>query len=369
MTFYTVILWIAAIGVVIGGGDYMMGNRLGFGAKFCEGFKMMSQLALSATGIIVLAPMLAQWLAPVLTPFFHWLHADPAMFAATIANDMGGYPLAIQLAETPEMGLMAGCITASMLGCTLTFSLPVGLGMLFLPTDKQAFIRGMLIGLITIPIGSIVGGVVAGFDARMVLRNNLPIAMLAAILALGLLLLPGFVCRLMDLVGKAVEWISVIGIMVGAFMYLTGMVLPGFEKAETIVNALSVAAKIAVVLIGILPILELLTRLCEKPLEAFGKRLGINSTSATGLICTLASPVPTFGLFREMDARGKVINIAWLVSAASVFGAHLGFTAGVQPDMVLPMVVGKLVAGGCALILACVIEKNPSETSPSETPN
>lgn len=45
------------------------------------------------------------------------LGADPSMFATTLlACDMGGYPLAIQLAQTPEAGNFAGLILGSTVG-------------------------------------------------------------------------------------------------------------------------------------------------------------------------------------------------------------------------------------------------------------
>ena len=79
---------------------------------------MLGPMALSMIGMIVVAPLLAQWLQPLLLPVFRLMHADPAMFASIIANDMGGYPLAIGLAENEQMGLMSGAITSSMLGMT-----------------------------------------------------------------------------------------------------------------------------------------------------------------------------------------------------------------------------------------------------------
>ena len=41
-----------------------------------------------------------------------------------------------------------------------------------------------------------------------------------------------------------------------------------------------------------------------------------------------------------MDQRGKVINVAFAVSAAFVFGDHLGFTAGFDPEMLVPVILG-----------------------------
>ena len=50
-----------------------------------------------------------------------------------------------------------------------------------------------------------------------------------------------------------------------------------------------------------------------------------------------------FQMLKDMDNRGKIINIAFAVSASFVLGDHLGFTAGVAKEMIFPMIVGKLV--------------------------
>lgn len=65
-----------------------------------------------------------------------------------------------------------------------------------------------------------------------------------------------------------------------------------------------------------------------------------------------------FGLMKDMDKRGKIINVAFAVSGAFVFGDHLGFTAGVDSQMIFPMLIGKLVGGITAVILAKFMFKN-----------
>lgn len=55
-----------------------------------------------------------------------------------------------------------------------------------------------------------------------------------------------------------------------------------------------------------------------------------------------------------MDPRGKVINVAFAVSVAFVFGGHLGFVASVNKEMMFAMIVGKLVGGLTAIALAIV---------------
>lgn len=360
MTFNDIILWVVAIGVIIGGVDKLFGNKFGLGEKFDEGFNSMGALALSVAGIVVLAPVIAEWLQPVLVPLFHMMNADPAMFASIIANDMGGYSLAMSLAQVKEVGLMAGCITASMLGCTLVFSLPVGLGLIE-TEDWPYFFNGLLIGLITIPVGSIIGGLAAGFDAALVVVNNVPIIIFSVLLALGLKFAPNAMNKCASAFGTFIGWVAVVGVIIGSFTHLTGVPVPGFGSADTMLAGMEIVAYVVIVLIGILPVLELLTRLLNKALLAFGKILGIDAASAAGLIFTLANSVPVYSMIKNMSKRGKIINVAWLVPATAALGDHLGFTAGVEPQMITPMIVGKLTAGICAVIIACVMTRGMKE--------
>ena len=64
----------------------------------------------------------------------------------------------------------------------------------------------------------------------------------------------------------------------------------------------------------------------------------------------------------EARKAAKIINVAFAVSAAFVFGDHLGFTAGVERGLILAMIVGKLVAGISAVVLACRV--TPQNASP-----
>ena len=104
-----IILWIMAIAMVLGALDRMFGSRLGLGKQFEEGILAIGALSLSMLGILTLAPVLARLLRPVLVPVYGFLGADPAMFAGSIlANDMGGAPLAMELAGTRAAGQLDG---------------------------------------------------------------------------------------------------------------------------------------------------------------------------------------------------------------------------------------------------------------------
>ena len=64
-----------------------------------------------------------------------------------------------------------------------------------------------------------------------------------------------------------------------------------------------------------------------------------------------------FNSIKDMDERGKVLNMAFVVSASFVFGDHLAFTAGVDPVAIMGLMVAKLTSGICALLLALLITK------------
>ena len=70
-----------------------------------------------------------------------------------------------------------------------------------------------------------------------------------------------------------------------------------------------------------------------------------------------ANSIATFGMVKQMDDRGKVVNVAFAVSAAFVFGDHLGFTAGFAPEMLPAMILGKLAGGITAVAVALLLTK------------
>ena len=53
-----------------------------------------------------------------------------------------------------------------------------------------------------------------------------------------------------------------------------------------------------------------------------------------------------------------LLNVAHnmlITTAAFVFGDHLGFTAGFDPEMLVPVILGKLVGGVTAIFVAMAI--------------
>ena len=359
MSVNEIILWLMAIFMVLGALDRIFGCRFGIGKQFEEGILAIGALALSMLGILALAPVLADLLKPVLVPFYGFLGADPAMFAGTIlANDMGGAPLAAELAQSKEAAQFGGLLIGSMLGATIVFTIPVALGII-VPDDRPALAKGILAGVITIPIGALAGGLIAGFDVFMVLRNLIPIVLFALLIALGLwrfekAMITGFLWF-----GRIILAVITIGLAAGVFEYLTGItVIPGMSP---LFEGVEVVAGIGFVLAGAFPLVYFITKIFKKPLMKLGSLMGMNDVAAAGMVASLANSIPMFGMMKDMDTRGKVINVAFAVSAAFVFGDHLGFTAGYDADMLVPVILGKLVGGISAVLLALILTKKTAE--------
>ena len=350
-----ILIGIMGIFAAIGALDRIFGNRLGLGHPFEEGILAMGTLALAMLGIISLAPVLANLLNPVVVPVYRFLGADPAMFAGTIlACDMGGGALAQQMATDPDAALLGGVLCGSMLGATIVFTIPVALGILQ-EQDRPAMAKGILAGIVTVPVGVLAGGLVAGFPLLMVLRNLIPIVLIGGLIALGLVFAEKAMIKGFGIFGKGVIALITLGLGAAILEELTGFtVIPGLAPLS---EGFETVGAIAIVLAGAFPLVHIVTKILRRPLMALGKGLGINEAAAGGLIATLANSIATFERVKEMDSRGKVVNIAFAVSAAFVFGDHMGFTAGFAPAMLPAMIVGKLAGGVTAIAVALLLTR------------
>lgn len=355
MSINEIILSLMAVFLVLGALDRVIGNKFGLGEKFEEGILAMGALALAMIGILCLAPVLSALLRPVVVPLYGFLGADPAMFAGTIlANDMGGAALARELALTEEAGQFGGLIVGAMLGPTVVFTIPVALGILR-KEDLEPLAQGVLAGIVTIPLGAFAGGLAAGFPVGMVLRNLIPIVLIALLLALGLWKRPAAMVKGFAVFGKVVVALITLGLAAAIVESLTGLALvPGMAPIE---EGFVTVGAIAIVLAGAFPLVYVITRVFQKPLLRLGRLLGMNDVAAAGLVATLANNIPMFGMVSDMDRRGKVVNVAFAVSAAFVFGDHLGFTAGFDETMIFPMIVAKLTGGAAAVGLALLLTR------------
>jgi len=354
--------------------DKIMGNKFGYGEQWEEGLNAMGPLAVSMAGVVAVAPILALVLNPIVGPIYGLVGADPAMFATTLlACDMGGYPLAMAMAANEAIGNYAGLLLGTMMGATIVFSIPVALGIID-PEDRPYLGAGVLCGVVTIPVGCIVGGFVMNavtpykLAVGDILINMVPVAIIALAIAAGLWFAPSAMLKGFDKFGTGVTIFITACTAIAIFETNTGILLPLFSDmvdvtrtgtvdaynagTSGLASGLLTCGNIAIILAGAYPMVKFITDKFGKALEKFGALLGMNAAGSAGMVANLANDIAMFNLMKEMNPKAKLLNSAFAVSAAFLFGDHLGFCAGNNPDMITPMLVGKLTAGVLAVVLA-----------------
>ena len=98
-----------------------------------------------------------------------------------------------------------------------------------------------------------------------------------------------------------------------------------------------------------------ITKNLEKHFKKLGSKLGVNEPSAFGFLSTIGTSVPTFEMMDKMDKKGIVLNSAFAVSASFAFVDHLAFTVSFNEKYIFPMIVGKLISGILAVIVANIL--------------
>ena len=377
----TIIVWIIMICEVIGEIAAIRDSEVGLGKEFMNGLHTVGHIFVPAAGIMASIPYLTMFIDKVISPVFNAIGADPAIAATTIlASDMGGYQLANALQQSYE-GLVMALIVGFMSGATIVFSIPMGLAMLD-KRDHKYMALGIMAGVLTIPIGAFISSILIAFfntnvrnvinttsdpthaftiAVTQILINLLPLFVFVILIAVGLKFLPDIMIkafmifgRLMDAGIKLVLVFSIVEIFTGAFSSLFGAW--GFDpimadEADQF-RALETAGYIGIMLAGAFPMVYLIRKYFSTPLEALGSKIGLAAVGSAGLLATIANILAMFPLVRDMPPKDKVINIAFGVCAAFLLGDHLSFTANFQPTIILPVIIGKLLAGIIAIYFA-----------------
>ncbi|MBR3691510.1 MAG: ethanolamine utilization protein EutH [Clostridia bacterium] len=357
----TVLRWIFAAFALLGAADKLLGGRLKLGEEFEKGILCAGTLALAMAGMLCMAPPLATLLSRLLSAPAEAMGMDLSVIGAFIANDMGGAAVAEKLAADPLLGSYNGLVVASMMGVTLCFTVPVALRMIDGKYHPEV-LRGVLCGVATLPVGCILSGLMLKIPLGRLLWNLAPVLAVAAATCVGLVLAPKLCCRLFAGLGWVVSAIITVGLGAGVFTHLTGKTLiPGLGSLP---EAMAVVCDIAIILAGVFPLIRTISVVLRRPLGAVGRLAGINDRSVLGLLSSLANSIPTFGMVAEMDGRGRVMNMAFAVSAAFVFGDHLAFTMAFDEKFAPAVIAGKLLSGLAALAVAALVtrkDKNQAE--------
>jgi ethanolamine transporter len=215
-----------------------------------------------------------------------------------------------------------------------------------------------------------------------VFANLAPLMVFVGLLALGLKLFPAAMIKGFMAFGHALNALITLVLVASTIQYFTGIFYGeglftflfhewGFDPLiadfgqiegklqagqpignEDVTRALEVAGYIGLMLSGAFPMVYLINKYLSKITGRLGALLGLEAAGAGGILATVANILAMFRLVREMRPKDKVLNISFAVCAAFLFGDQLAFTANFQPNLILPIVAGKLVGGFAGLWLA-----------------
>ncbi len=360
------------------------------GQQFVAGVDSIGPIFLPSAGILASAPYLTAFVEGASGPAYGALGADPAMAATTfIAVDMGGYQLADALAQTRESWIMA-MMTGYMAGATIVFTIPVALKMLK-KRDRKYLALGVMSGLLAIPIGVFVASAIIALShpvIREVVSTNadatyqlalswaqigvnlVPLIIICVALALGLKLKPDAMIKGFIVFGRVMEGALKIVFVLVVVEYFTGIFTTvfgsfGFDPIiaddEDMFRALETSGAIGMMLCGAFPMVYLIRKYLAKPLAKIGGAVGLSSDATAGLLAGSANVLALLSMVKDLKARDKVICMAFAVCCAFLFGDHLSFTANFQPSLIVPVLLGKLAAGICAIAFAHVLAVKKAE--------
>lgn len=353
-----VILVIMCVFFVLGGIDYILGSKLGIGEKFKEGIESIGLLVLSMTGIYAISPIIGGFLRDIFVPIGDKLGIDISVFPSMLlAIDMGGLGISSELASSNEMYIVSGVIIASTLGATLSFSVPLALGLV---KEKSSIYltKGMIYGIATMPIAPLFAGLYLGIDIKVLLVNLIPLFALTIILIVGMLKFEDITQKIFTIFSKGILVVSLIALMLMGINSILGIEI--IKGMIPINDALAVAGKIGIFLAGAYPFLKVLTKFFGKMFSGLANTVGVNVDSIIGIFAGMISNILIFQNFENLDNRGKVMCSAFSVSGAFVLGGQLGFVALETPKYITVYIISKLLAGAFAMILALAMSKKTS---------
>lgn len=377
-----IVIYIIMTFVVLGAVAAIRDDQHGMGKEFIDGLHAIGPIFIPVAGIMASIPYLSKFVEAVIGPVFGLVGASPAIAATTvIAVDMGGYQLAQAVADNTADWVMAA-IVGYMAGATIVFSIPVGLAMLD-RRDHKYMALGIMSGILTVPLGVLITtSILALTDARvrdevsttadpdypltdltfgMIFANLVPLVIIVVAIALGLYfyastMIRGFMWfgKAMDTGIKLVLAFSIVEYFTGFFSTLFGSwgFDPIIADTQDQFRALEIAGYIGIMLAGAFPMVYVIRTYLARPLGAVGRRVGISAEGTAGILAAAANILALYHLIRQIPPKDKVLCIAFGVCSAFLLGDHLAFTANFQPNMIFPLMLGKLGAGLIAIALA-----------------
>ena len=350
-----IMLYIVGIFFVLGIIDYIVGGKFNLSKGIESGIKSMGPLALAMIGILSMTPIISNFLIQYITPLFKNGMIDPSIISSSlIAVDMGGYKIAEEIARSSSEIYFSGILISSMLGCTISFTLPLALGII---KEKNIDIlcKGILCGIVTLPIGLFFGGVLLKMPIKDIFISIIPIILISLLIILGLYKFPNKTIKYFKVLSKVILLIGMVGLGLQGVKSITGIEI--VKNLLPLEEVIIIVGKISIFLAGANVMLEVIKRVFQDKIKEIGELIGVNIHSITALIGSLASAVVAFDNFDKLDDRGKIICSAFSVGGAYVFGGQLAYVVTEASEIATVYILVKLLSGLLAIGLAIKITK------------
>lgn len=368
--------------------------KSGIGFEFLEGIHQLGVIFIPIAGVMASLPYLERFIPTAFCGIAAAMGHDPAIWGGIfLPPDMGGNLLEHDIASSPETWIIA-LFVSFILGCNITFSIPMSVSMVR-DSDYGDLALGILSGITACPVGITVSCIVCmltnppvraevsvtsgttvhlSLTLPMIFRNLLPVYLICFTLAIGVWKFPRAMVRGFRVFGKVFQNVLCVIFALSAVEYFTGLfsrLIPGWDFSPIIADqadynrALEIAGYCALMLGGAYPMLYLIQKYCGRFVRSLAKLFHVSFRGALGI---LASSVTLVALFREydrMDSADRIRSAGWAFCSGFIFADHLVYCFNFQPDLYVPLVIGKITGGiFCMLFISRAVRpENPVGTA------
>ena len=347
--FVLIMAFFAALGLL----DMILGNKLGLAKEFEKGLTTMGGLALSVVGFYAICVNFVQNNAQAITEKMAFLPTDPSLvIGSLLAPDMGALGMALNLAATQPLAVFTGALVSGGLGMTVGYQLSVFLAAVR-REEIPALMKGFIYGLITLPPGLLVGGLMLGIDIRILLTNTLPVLLFCLLLIGAFVKFPGGTMKVLTVFGNVIRVASYVFFV----MAVVGLFAPDLALTDPalVKDILYMILRMVLVACGGMVLSHLILKKFGRQIGAIAEKLGVNNESVVGLILSFTQSLAMLPLFSRMDRKGQILNAAFSVCGAYVLGGQMAFVSSlVGGSQTMAYIICKLISGLLAVAVAAI---------------
>lgn len=347
--------------------------------SFNEGLSILGICFVPCVGIMVSIPVISAFVQTAFSSLSGGALDIACIAAMFLPADSGGYAMVHELASSPET-MIIGMLVSIMIGCTLAFN--IGFGVSVNNKEDQRYVAmGTMCGMIGIPFGIFTTCVfmmlakpyirldlatsgASTYQLQMtldtILINLMPSILICILLVILLKFVPEIMIKVFIVFGKILMALltliaasSIIEYYTGIFSSTIGWPFDGIIADETnTFRAIELVGSIGMVLSGAYPMVYLLRHFFGKSLEKIGGLAGLDEAGSTGLILGMVNIPAAFTMVNKLRPHDKVIVVGFTVCAGYSIADWMAFSMNFQPNLLVFVFIGEIVAGICSIFAA-----------------